>query len=117
MSRRTNFNPKSLQNLKPIQKGEVRNKTGRPKKLPKLDELLIEVLGNTEEGKTQAQKVLEALLKKANQGDVKAASLLLDRGYGKVKEHIDITTNEESLNDNKIQIEIITQKKDGERRD
>lgn len=110
------FNSKSLQNLKPAVKGEVRNKTGRPKKLPKLDELLAEVLGSmTEEGKSEAQKVLEALLRKANQGDVKAASLLLDRGYGKVKEHIDITTNEESLNDNKIQIEIIT-KKDDERR-
>jgi hypothetical protein len=107
------FNPKVLQNLKPAVKGEVRNKTGRPKKLPKLDELLAEVLGSmSEEGKTEAQNILEALLKKANQGDVKAIGLLLDRGWGRVKEHIDITTNEESLNDNKIQIEIITQKKD-----
>jgi hypothetical protein len=102
------FNTKSLSNLKPAVKGEVRNKTGRPKKLPRLDELLAEVLGDTQEGKTQAQNILEALLKKANNGDVKAAALLLDRGWGKVKEQIDITTNDESLNDNKIQIEIIT---------
>ena len=45
--------------------------------------------------------------KKATLGDVKAAQLLLDRGYGKVKEQVDITTNDQSIN-NKIQIEIIT---------
>lgn len=106
------FNPNSLKNLKPAKKGEVRNKTGRPKKLPKLDELLAEVLGDTEEGKTHAQTILEALVKKANSGDVKAAALLLDRGWGKVKEQIDITTNEESLNKPSIQIEIITNRKD-----
>jgi hypothetical protein len=106
------FNSKSLQNLKPTVKGEVRNKTGRPKKLPKLDELLAEVLGDTQEGKTQAQNILEALLKKANAGDVKAAALLLDRGWGKVKEHIDITSNDETITENnKIQIEIITNEK------
>lgn len=109
------FNPKSAENLKPAKKGEVRNKTGRPKKLPKLDELLAEVLGDTEEGKTQAQNILEALVKKANNGDVKAAALLLDRGWGKVKEHIDITTNEESINQNKIQIEIVTNNKDAKK--
>jgi hypothetical protein len=106
------YNPNSLKNLKPAKKGEVRNKTGRPKKLPKLDELLAEVLGDTEEGKTQAQTILEALVKKANSGDVKAAALLLDRGYGKVKENIDITTNDESLNKPSIQIEIVTNRKD-----
>ena len=110
MAKKTNYNPKSRENLRPATKGEVRNKNGRPKKLPKLDVLLAEVLGNEEEGKTQAQNILEALVKKANNGDVKAAALLLDRGWGKVKEHIDITSNEESINNNKIQIEIIKPK-------
>ena len=113
MKGKTNYNPKSKENLKPATKGEVRNKNGRPKKLPKLDELLAEVLGDTEEGKTQAQRILEALVSRANNGDVKAAALLLDRGWGKVKEHIDITTNEESLNKPSIQIEIITTRKNG----
>jgi|694.fasta_scaffold19568_22 hypothetical protein len=102
-------NKKSKRNtsgLIPYKKGH-KGGPGRPKKLPKLDELLAEVLGETEEGKTQAQKILEAMRKKATLGDVKAAQLLLDRGYGKVKEQVDITTNDESLN-NKIQIEIIT---------
>jgi hypothetical protein len=114
MAKKTNYNPKSRENLRPATKGEVRNKTGRPKKLPKLDELLAEVLGDTEEGKTQAQMILESLVKRARSGDVKAGALLLDRGWGKVKEQIDITTNEESLNNNKIQIEIVTTNRDGE---
>ena len=96
----------NISGLIPYKKGH-KGGPGRPKKLPKLDELLAEVLGDTEEGKTQAQKILEAMRKKATLGDVKAAQLLLDRGYGKVKEQVDITTNDQSIN-NKIQIEIIT---------
>ena len=111
---KTNYNPKSKENLRPAKKGDVRNPKGAPKKLPKLDELLAEVLGETEEGKTQAQMILESLVKRARSGDVKAGALLLDRGWGKVKEHIDITTNEESLNKPSIQIEIITTRKDAE---
>ena len=105
---KTNYNPKSRENLRPARKGDVRNPKGAPKKLPKLDELLAEVLGDTEEGKTQAQIILEALVKRARSGDVKASTLLLERGYGKVKEKIDITTDGESMNQNKIQIEIVT---------
>jgi len=99
---------------KKFEKGDPRiNRNGRPKKLPKLDELLAEVLGTKVNGKTEAQKILEALIRKANAGDTKAAALLLDRGYGKVKENLDITTNGESMNPQpKIQIEII--KPDGE---
>ena len=111
---KTNYNPKSRENLRPAKKGEVKNPKGAPKKLPKLDELLAQVLGETEEGKTQAQRILEALVRRANTGDVKASALLLERVYGKVKEHIDITTNEESINKPSIQIEIITTKRDGE---
>jgi hypothetical protein len=111
---KTNYNPKSRENLRPAKKGEVKNPKGAPKKLPKLDELLAQVLGETEEGKTQAQRILEALVRRANTGDVKSANLLLERGYGKVKEHIDITTNEESINKPSIQIEIITTKQDKE---
>lgn len=100
---------------KPFEKGDPRiNRKGRPKKLPKLDELLAEVLGDTEDGKTQAQRILEAMRRKANSGDVKAAQLLLDRGWGKVKEHVDITTDGEKIEGPKIQIEVITTKKDKE---
>lgn len=98
---------------KPFKKGDDRiNRKGRPKKLPQLDVLLAEVLGDTEEGKTHAQQILEAIRRKAKAGDVKAAQLLLDRGYGKAKESLDITTNGENINQPKIQVEIITKPKD-----
>lgn len=98
---------------KPFTKGDPRiNRKGRPKKLPKLDELLAEVLGTEEGGKTAAEQILEAMRKRATHyGDVKAAQLLLDRGYGKVKEKLDITTDGQKLNEQKIQIEIITTSK------
>ncbi len=110
---KTNYNPKSRENLKPISKGEVRNPKGAPRKLPNLDVILANVLGEeNKDGKTAAEQIIEAIRRRANAGDVKAANLLLERGWGKVKEKIDITTNEESLNKPSIQIEIITTKND-----
>lgn len=111
---KTNYNPKSRENLKPIKKGEVKNPKGAPRKLPNLDKILANVLGEeNEQGITAAEQIIDAIRRRANSGDVKAANLLLDRGWGKVKEKIDITTNEESLNKPSIQIEIVTNKKDG----
>ena len=99
--------------LIPFKKGH-KGGPGRPK-LPDLKEIMAKVLGSENgDGRTEAEAIIEALKKKAKAGDVKAANLLLDRGFGKVKEQIDITTNEESLNKPSIQIEIITTKKDGE---
>jgi hypothetical protein len=80
------------ENLKPFKKGDSRiNKKGRPPKLPKLDELMAEVLGKDEKGVTAAQKILKAIYDKALKGDVKAAELLLDRGYGKVQQSHTVT--------------------------
>ncbi len=113
---KTNYNPKSKENLRPAKKGDIRNPKGAPKKLPNLDMILANVLGaENEEGKTAAEQIIEAIRRRANAGDVKAANLLLERGWGKVKEKIDITTNEESLNKPSIQIEIITTNKDEDR--
>lgn len=64
------------------------NKKGRPKKLPPLDELLAEVLGTNGEGKSEAEKILDALLTKALKGDTRASEILLERGYGKVRQDI-----------------------------
>lgn len=64
------------------------NRKGAPKKLPALDQLLADVLGSDGKGKSKAQAVLEALLKRALSGDVRAAEVLLDRGYGKVLQKI-----------------------------
>jgi hypothetical protein len=112
---KTNYNPKSKTNLKPIVKGEVRNPNGAPRKLPKLDVILANVLGEeNKDGKTAAEEIVEALKRQAKAGNVKASQLLLDRGWGKIKESLDITTDGEKINKSSIQIEIITTKKDGE---
>lgn len=89
-------NPKSLKNLRPLKKGEKgRNPKGRPKKLPKLEELLADVLGETNgQGIEAAKGILMALRAKAAKGDVRAAELLLDRAYGKPKQTIDVNETE-----------------------
>lgn len=61
------------------------NKKGRPIKLPALDVLLAEVMGETQNGLTAAKAVLLALRKKAMAGDSRCAELLMDRAYGKTK--------------------------------
>ena len=83
--------PKSegFKNLRPAKKGEVRNPNGRPKKLPDLDILMAEVLGEEKDGKTAAQAILAALRAKAAKGDIRAAEVLLNRGYGLPKQKIE----------------------------
>ena len=65
-------------------------KNGRPKKLPKLDELLADVLGEDKDGIEAAKAILMALRSKAAKGDVRAAEVLLDRAYGKSKQTVDL---------------------------
>ncbi|NCV72797.1 MAG: hypothetical protein EBW56_05955 [Burkholderiaceae bacterium] len=67
-----------------------RDKNGRPKKLPKLDELLADVLGEDKDGIEAAKAILMALRAKAAKGDVRAAEVLLDRAYGKSKQTVDL---------------------------
>jgi Family of unknown function (DUF5681) len=71
-----------------FKKGRSGNPKGRPPKLPKLDELLAEVLGDEKDDITAAKGILMALRKKAIAGDVRAAEILLDRAYGKAKQTI-----------------------------
>jgi hypothetical protein len=79
---------------------------------------MAKVLGaETSEGRTEAEAIIEALKRQAKAGNVKASQLLLDRGFGKVKESIDITTDGDKINKSQIQIEIITTNKDGEGKD
>lgn len=72
------------QNLKPFPKGVSGNPKGAPKKLPDLDRILANVIGNDEE----SEAIIRALYKKALKGDTRAAEILLDRGWGKVKQSI-----------------------------
>ena len=68
---------------KPFKKGQTGNPNGRPKKLPELDDLLADILGGDDEQKSDAQTILEEIVKKAKKGDLKAAEMILDRAYGK----------------------------------
>jgi hypothetical protein len=88
--------------LKPFKPGETGNPKGRPKKLPELDKLLADVLGEEKDGTSAAEAILKALRAKATKGDVRAAELILNRAYGKPKENqgapfhhkLEITWNE-----------------------
>lgn len=75
---------------KKMKKGETLNPNGRPKKLPGLDRLLADVLGEEKDGKTAAEVILMALRLKATKGDIRAAEVLLERAYGKAKQEIKI---------------------------
>jgi hypothetical protein len=69
--------------------GQSGNPKGRVKALPQLDKLMIDLLGDPDDksGLPRAQEILQALYKQALKGDVKAAEVLLNRGYGKPKEN------------------------------
>jgi len=74
------------------------NRKGAPKKLPKLDELLAEVLSEEKDGVSAAKVILMALRKKATKGDIRAAEVLLNRGWGSVKQKIE-QENTHTIND------------------
>ena len=80
-----------------FKKGVSGNIKGAPKKIPQLDVLLADVLGEEKDGIEAAKAILMALRSKAVKGDVRAAELLLDRAYGKSNQliHInaDVNTN------------------------
>lgn len=78
-------------------KGQSGNPNGRPKKLPALDIIMANVMGREKDGITAAEAIIMKLREMATKGDIKAAQLLLDRGYGKAKQNIDITTQGEKV--------------------
>ena len=76
-----------------FKKGQTGNPNGRPRKLPQLDKLLADVLGEEKDGITAGEAILKALRAKATKGDVRAAEVLLDRAYGKAKQTMDTNVN------------------------
>ena len=54
-------------------------------------------MGQEKDGITAAEAIIMKLREMATKGDIKAAQLLLDRGYGKAKQNIDITTQGEKV--------------------
>lgn len=92
---------------KPFVKGDPRiNKEGRPLKLPDLDNLLVEVLGEEINGKQAIKQMLIALRKKALSGDIRANEILIDRKFGKVKNVTDFSLNIELLSDAELDLII-----------
>ena len=76
-----------------FKKGQTGNPNGRPRKLPELDKLLADELGEEKDGITAGEAILKALRAKATKGDVRAAEVLLDRAYGKAKQTMDTNVN------------------------
>ena len=80
-------NPRSLQNLKPFQKGESGNPGGLPKGTPKVSIALMKLLAARPDDDfkpaTRAEQIALALCQKASSGDVSAIRELSDRTEGK----------------------------------
>jgi len=74
---------------KPFVKGQSGNPKGQPRKIPEIDKLLADVLGEEKDGIEAAKAILLALRAKAIKGDVRAIEVMLDRAYGKAKQTID----------------------------
>jgi len=90
-----NKNPK-LSNLKPFKKGddERRNMKGAPKKLPELDILLADLLGEeSAEGHTASELIIRVIRAKAMKGDLKAIEMILDRAYGRPQQKLEANEN------------------------
>ena len=81
----------------PFKKGETGNPNGRPKKLPKIDDLLSDILGSQDDSDSEAHAILTRLVKDAKNGNVKAAEILLDRAYGKAKLNIDHSSSDGTM--------------------
>jgi hypothetical protein len=71
-----------------FKKGVSGNPKGAVKKIPRLDVLLADVLGEEKDGIEAAKAILMALRSKAVKGDVRAAEVLLDRAYGKASQNL-----------------------------
>ena len=64
---------------------------GRPKKIPELSALLAEVMGEEGGGMSAMEAMLKRIRKKAIDGDLRAAELLLKYSYGMPKQSVELS--------------------------
>lgn len=77
-------------------KGQSGNPKGQPRKLPEISELLEKVLGDRGDGITRAEKILSNLADMAEGDDknsVRAAEVLLNRGWGMPKQKTEVESS------------------------
>lgn len=81
------------ENIKPhkFKKGQSGNPKGRPRKLPELKSLLDEVMGEEGGGMSAMEAMLKRIRKKAIDGDLRAAELLLKYSYGMPKQSVELS--------------------------
>lgn len=107
------FNPKSLENLKPIEKGSSLGAGNN--KGSQLRASLTKLLNNKmirgnplDGGDLSCQQTSEhlnlALIAKALDGDIKAISVIYDRIEGKVTQNINVNTEQASIDEIKKQM-------------
>lgn len=58
--------------------------------MPELEQLLIKVLAEEKDGMSAMEAILRRMRSSAANGNMKAAEILLERGYGKVKQQIEV---------------------------
>lgn len=112
-------NEKSLKNLKPPVKGEIRNPKGYPKGVPNSKTRLLKILSlaqnvsNEITGQDEVLTIQEqmdiAIIKKALSGDIIAYREVLDRLEGKAMQGMEITGKDgEAFLPNRLTPEQIT---------
>ena len=94
------------ENLKPFTKGQSGNPAGRPAKLPGIDEIIAKVMSETDVGGyTRAEKIFRKMAIKA-ETDCRAAELIYDRAYGRVKNVTDLKLNLAELTESELDLII-----------
>lgn len=90
------------------------NGGGRPRKIPELEQVLADVLGeerklSTGEIITAGEAIIRALMAQAAKGNVHAAKVLLERAYGKPKQEITVTgdLNTGAFSPESITVEVV----------
>lgn len=72
-----------------FKKGQSGNPKGRPK-MPDLKAVIANALSEEKDGKSALEAIISSMRGKAARGDVRAAEFLLDRGYGKATQDINM---------------------------